>query len=144
MLPKSTRLLFLDTLPVLRLLEFHPDYYPALSALLDAVHEKNVPMVTSPMTLMEMSLQAFRQNQPALARQYQEFFTRSRLLRVRETDAGIAVEAARLQALHALSTSEALQVATAVVSGADLLLCGNARWKEFCDADVLTLDELLS
>ena len=143
-LPKSTRLLFLDTLPVLRLLEFHPDYYAPLSSLLDNVYERLIQMVTSPITLMEASTQAFRKEQSFLAQQYREFFTRSKHLQVREIDAPIAMEAARLKALHRLDSCTSLQLATATLCGADLVLTGDARWKNWCDLEILTLDELLS
>lgn len=143
-LPKSTRLLFLDTLPVLRLLEFHPEYYPPLSALLDTVYERRIQMITSPVTLMEASTQAFRKDQAFLAQQYREFFTRSKHLQVREIDAPIAMEAARLRALHSLDCGTSLQLATAIHSGADLVLAGDPRWKNWCDLEILTLEDLLS
>lgn len=142
-LPKSTRLLFLDTLPILRLLEFHPDYYPVLSRLLDTVYERRIQMITSPIALMEASTAAFAKNNSALAQQYREFFTRSAQLSLREIDAGIALEAARLRALHKIAPTEALQLATALHCGADLLLTGNPRWREWIDTEILTLDDLL-
>lgn len=143
MLPKSTRLLFLDTLPILRLLEFHPDYYPVLSSLLDKIYEKNIPMIVTPLSLTEISSRAFQQGQAPLARQYYEFFTRSRLLRLHPIDAATALEAARLHAKFGMGTTEALQLAASQLCGADLLLTGNGKWREWCDSEVLTLDELL-
>lgn len=142
-LPKSARLLYLDTLPILRLLEFHADYYPALLRLLDVVYERRIQMITSSLTLMEVATAAFRKDNVPLAQQYHEFFTRSAYLQVREADAAIALLAARLRAQYQLGCAEALQLGTAQHCGADLIVTGNPQWREWCAADVLTLDELL-
>jgi len=144
MLPKSTRLLFLDALPILRLLEFHADYYPALSVLLDTVYTRRIQMIASPMTLMDAARVAFRMDNPVLAQQYHEFFTRSAHLSLRDIDASVVMEAALLREKYAFSVSESIQLATANVCGADLLLTGNTRWRDWCQAEVLTLDDLLA
>ena len=68
----QSRVLFLDSGPLVRLLQMHPDYYPAVSGVLDMVYEKNVQVLVSPITLFEISGRAFENGEGVLARQYRE------------------------------------------------------------------------
>lgn len=137
---KNTRLVYLDTLPILRLLEFHPDYYPIMSRLLDQIYENRIQMITSTLVLQEVATAAFRKNQEALAQQYHEFFTRSSRLSLRELDTSIAMRAAALRAQHHLGTAEAISLATAQHCGADFIIAGNTKWQEWCPVEVITLE----
>ena len=71
---EQSRILFLDSGPLVRLLQMHPDYYPAVSGVLDMVYEKNIQVLVSSVTLFEISQKAFGANEGVLARQYREFF----------------------------------------------------------------------
>ncbi|WP_304246909.1 hypothetical protein [Fibrobacter succinogenes] len=70
----QSRILFLDSGPLVRLLQMHPDYYPAVSGILDMAYEKNVQVLVSSVTLFEIAQKAFGANEGVLARQYREFF----------------------------------------------------------------------
>lgn len=55
---EQSRILFLDTSAVVRLLQMHPDFYPVVSSVLDYAYEKNVTILTSSVTLFELSRKA--------------------------------------------------------------------------------------
>ena len=62
---------------------------------------------------------------------------------LREIDAEIAVVSAEFRSKYKLSLEDSLQLATAYVCGADLVLTENEEWKEVSDMNVVTLSELV-
>ena len=143
----QSRVLFLDTGPLVRLLQMHPDFYPAVSGVLDMVYEKNIQVLVSSVTLFEISRRAFENGEGVLARQYREFFEHSKNVKVCPVDAEISVKAAALYAAsqktnHKISEAESLRLATAFVNGADCILTECANFRDATDALVVTLDEL--
>lgn len=143
----QSRILFLDSGPLVRLLQMHPDFYPAVSGVLDMVYEKNVQVLVSSVTLFEISRKAFGANEGVLARQYREFFEHSRNVKVCPVDAEVSVKAAELYAAsqktnHKIAEAESLRLATAFVNGADCILTECANFRDATDALVVTLDEV--
>lgn len=143
----QSRILFLDSGPLVRLLQMHPDFYPAVSGILDMAYEKNVQVLVSSITLFEIAQKAFGANEGVLARQYREFFENSKNVRCCEVNAEVSVKAAELYAAsqktnHKLSENEALRLATAFVNGADCILTECANFRDATDVAVFTLDEV--
>ena len=143
----QSRILFLDSGPLVRLLQMHPDYYPAVSGVLDMVYEKNIQVLVSSVTLFEISQKAFGANEGVLARQYREFFEHSANVRLCEVNADVSLKAAELFAAasrtnHKLTEGEAMRLATAFVNGADCILTECANFRDATDALVVTLDEI--
>lgn len=143
----QSRVLFLDSGPLVRLLQMHPDFYPAVSGVLDMVYEKNIQVLVSPITLFEIGRHAFENGEGVLARQYREFFEHSKNVKVCPVNAEISVKAAELYAAsqktnHKLTEAESLRLATAFVNGADCILTECANFRDATDALVVTLDEI--
>lgn len=132
----------MDSAPLIRLLEYHPDYYPIVSKVLDSVYERASKLVFSAVTLHLVAHRAYEKKNPVLARQYQEFFSRSRLVMTREVDFSIAAAAAEYRAEHHMTFEESLQLATAYHTGADTVLTENESWKDYLDVPVVTLQDL--
>ena len=144
---EKSRVLFLDSGPVVRLLQMHPDFYPAVSGILDMAYEKNVQVLLSAVTLFEIAQKAFGANEGVLARQYREFFENSKNVHCCEVNAEISVKAAELFAAasrtnHKLTEAESLRLATAFVNGADCILTECANFRDATDIAVFTLDEI--
>ena len=143
----QSRVLFLDTGPLVRLLQMHPDFYPAVSGVLDMVYEKNIQVLVSSVTLFEISRRAFENGEGVLARQYREFFEHSKNVKVCPVDAEVSLKAAELFASasrtnHKITEAESLRLATAFVNGADCILTECANFRDATDALVVTLDEV--
>ena len=138
---ENSRVLFLGDLPIRRLLEFRPEFYPIMLRILDIVYERKIQMVASPITLANISFKAHEKAQPVLAREFKEFFTKSSQFMLREIDAEIAAVSAEFRSKYKLSLEDSLQLATAYVCGADLVLTENEEWKEVSDMNVVTLSE---
>lgn len=139
---ENSRILFLDEMPVRRLLEFRSEFYPVMLRVLDIAYARGIQMVASPITLSNFSQRAYERNEPVLAREYREFFTRSSQLSLREVDAEVALVAAKFRAERHLELADALQMATAYVCGADLVLTENAELLELAGMNVVLLSEL--
>ena len=144
---EQSRILFLDSGPLVRLLQMHPDYYPIVSGVLDGVYENNVQVLVSSVTLFEICKKAYGANDGVLARQYREFFERSRNVRACEVNGEIAVKAAELKNAaqlngKTLSSEESLRLATAFVCGADCFLTDQPKFHDLTDMPVVTLDEI--
>ena len=125
----------------------HPDFYPAVSGVLDMVYEKNIQVLISSVTLFEISRRAFENGEGVLARQYREFFEKSKNVRCCEVDAEVSVKAAELYAAasrtnHKLTEAESLRLATAFVNGADCILTECTAFRDATDIPVFMLDEI--
>lgn len=145
---EQSRILFLDTSAVVRLLQMHPDFYPVVSSVLDYAYEKNVTILTSSVTLFELSRKACVAGEGVLARQYREFFEHSKNVKLCDVNGEIAVKAAELFASanrtnHKLSEEDSLRLATAFVNGADCILTENVNFANSTDIPVVTLEEVL-
>lgn len=138
---EKSRVLFVDTGAVIRLLQMHPDYYPVVSSVLDHSYENNVTVLVSNVTLFELSRRAFVAGEGVLARQYREFFEHSRNVKACEVTGEIAVKAAEFAAKN-LTTEESLRLATAFVCGADCILTDCAAMRDLTDVPVVLLDEV--
>ncbi len=144
---EQSRMLFLDTGAVVRLLQMHPDFYPVISSVLDYAYERNITVLTSSVTLFEISKQACVAGEGVLARQYREFFENSQNVKLCEMNGETAVKAAELFAAaartnHKLTEAEALRLATAYVNGADCILTENPNFANATDIPVVTLNEV--
>ena len=142
---EQSRILFLDTTALIRLLQMNSDYYPVVSEVLDFVYEKNITVLTSSVTLYEISQKAYVAGEGVLARQYREFFEHSQNVKLCEVNGEIAVKAAELFAAacktnHKLTEAESLRLATAFVCGADCILTENSNFSSATDIPVVTLD----
>ncbi len=143
-----SRMMFLDSGVLVRLLQMHPDYYPVISAVLDSAYEKNATILVSQITLFELSRKAYAAGEGVLARQYREFFEHSRNVKSCDINSEIAVKAAEILNQSAkngnvLSTEESLRLATAFVCGADCFLTDQGKFHDLTDVPVVTLDEII-
>lgn len=138
---EKSRILFLDLGPILKLLQFDGEDYPVISRVLDLAYERQIQMVVSPVTFHEVSTLAFAKNE-LLARQFKEFFTRSRSLLMREIDADVAMAAAEIRSKHNLPLDQALQLGTAYVAGADTIFTLNDSWRSYTSAEIVTVEDL--
>ncbi|WP_407443410.1 type II toxin-antitoxin system VapC family toxin [Fibrobacter sp.] len=144
---EKSRMLFLDTSAIVRLLQMHPDYYPVVSNILDMAYEKNVQILVSSVTLFEICRRAFDAREGVLARQYREFFENSANVRVCDVNSEVSVKAAELFASasrtnHKLTEAGSIRLATAFVYGADCILTESVNFRDATDVAVVTLDEV--
>ena len=114
--------LAVDTAPIIYWLEGHPRWADRFAPVFDAAETGAAQVVISTVTLAEVLAGPLRTGDELLASRYREALTRSIGWQVVPLDADLAVEAARIRAAYRLRLPDAIQVATAIRTGAAALV----------------------
>lgn len=117
-LPRGTRV-FVDTSPLIYLLEDDPDHLPRFEGLFAAIETGHLALMISAITLTEILTGPLRAGQTGLARRYEAVLSQHQILPI---NSSVAVLAAQLRVEHGLAMPDALQVATAVEGNAALFV----------------------
>lgn len=118
--------LFLDTAPVIYLVERNPQFFDVVRAIFEAVDQAQIRVAASPVTLGECLVGAYRRNQRRAATNFTRYLTQGNTDFV-QTTAAIADRAAQLRAQHNLQMLDALQAATALESRCDAFLTNDMQ-----------------
>jgi predicted nucleic acid-binding protein len=132
----------LDTAPLIYFIEQSPGRIEKLRPFFAAAGRGEFRLTTSFVTLVEVLVQPLRNGRVDIAHAYRDILLRSPALRAVPLDKQVAEEAARLRAVHSLRTPDAIQVATAVQSGASHFLTNDAALAQISGITVLLLDAL--
>ena len=123
-------------------LEAHPRYSPLTRLLLEHIQEGRSTGVTSTITLMELTVQPWRLQKPAVAREYEALLVHFPNLRLVDITRGIARSAAQLRARYNVYTADALQAAAALTRGATLFVTNDAKLRRLDELlNILVLDD---
>ena len=135
-------LVFVDTAPFIYFLEHNSEYHATMVLFFNHAYDHGIQMITSALTLTEICTKPYQLGKPTLAAKYREYFTNSELLVLREVDGQIADEAARIRAKHKLRTPDSIQLATANIVGADVILTNDLAWQGKAKGKVIPLNTL--
>ncbi len=134
----------LDTAPLIAFIAPEAPYIDLVRPLFQAIDRGQIRAITSTVTLIEVLVHPLRENNTALAAQYQEILTHSTHLATLPVTEEIALKAAELRATDNLRTPDAIQVATAVVAGATVFVTNGKRLHVPATLKRIVLDDLLS
>ena len=138
----SGKLFAFDSAPLIYYLETHPEYSAVADELFGAIREGAASGLTSTKTLMEVLVLPIREGRKSLAEQYRRLLTRTRGISIIPVDSTFSEIAAKLRARHGwLRTPDALQVGTALVQRADLIVTNDERWKRLSEIPVIVLND---
>ena len=98
--------------------------------------------MTSYVTLIEVLVHPLREGRSELAEEYRNILLQSPALTAVSLDEGIAEESAELRARHGIRTPDAIQLATAIRSGASWFLTNDAELANLPEISVLVLKQL--
>ena len=132
----------LDTGPLIYYIEEHPAFLAKIRPFFEAAERNEFRIVTSFVTLIEVLIRPLREGRPELAEEYRNILLQSPALTAIALDEGIAEEAAGLRARHNLRTPDAIQLATAIRSGASWFLTNDAALANLSEIPVLVLKQL--
>lgn len=130
-----------DTMVFIYHFEHHPRYARATQDLLESLEGGTHRGVTSVLSLAEVLVQPFRQNDLTAANLYRRVLTTFPNLRLLDVNRDIAERAARLRATHGLGLPDAVQMATAQTAGATGFVNNDPDFKRVPGIEVLLLDE---
>ena len=140
----SHTLVGLDTSIFIYHLEAHPTYLPLTKTLLAGIQSGRMSGVSSVITVMELTVQPWRQQKSVAAREYEAFLAYFPYLQLVDTTRSIARSAARLRAIYNLRPADALQVATAYHHQATAFVTNDAQLRRLSSLlDVIILDDFV-
>lgn len=132
----------LDTGPLIYYIEEHPTFLTKVRPFFEAAERNEFRIVTSFITLIEVLVHPLRVGRPELAEDYRNILLQSPVLTAIPIDEEISEEAARLRARHNLRTPDAIQLATAIHSGASWFLTSDTDLARVPGISVLVLQQL--
>ena len=132
----------LDTGPLIYFIEEHAENLARVAPFFEAADRGEFRVVTSLVTLVEVRVHPLREGQHDLAQQYRDLLLQSENLRAVPLDESIAEQAAELRARHKLRTPDAIQLATALRSGASWFFTNDADLPEVPGISMLVLKRL--
>jgi len=133
--------LYLDTAPVIYLVERNPQFFGEVSAIFRRVDEAQLTVVASQITLAECLVGAYRTNQTQVAANFVECLTQEGTDFV-QISAEIGDLAAQLRVKYNFQLPDALQLATALVSNCEAFLTNDGQLKRVAELRVLVIGEL--
>ena len=141
---EAHQVLGLDTSVFIYHLEANAKYLSLTRTVLQNIQSGRSQGVISTVTIMELTVQPWRMNRGDVARQYEVLLMNFPHLRVVEVSRDIARQAAQLRAKYNLRPADALQVATALVSGAEVWISNDKKLRRLePEIDVIILEAFL-
>jgi predicted nucleic acid-binding protein len=138
----TSKMVFLDTAPLIYFIEGHSAYQPILSRLFDFNDKGNFSFVTSSVTLLEVLVKPLREGQIAIAKQYRDILTTASGIEIFDVTSPIAEQAAKLRAKYNVRTPDSIQLATCIELGAEYFLTNDDKLKVVSEVMVVTVGEL--
>ena len=131
---------FLDTSPIVYYLEGNVSYYQKMKGFWNRYEDCSY--ITSAVTVAEYLTYPYRQNDLRLINAFYAFAD-GMDIEIRSIDKAIAEKAAKIRAEYKFfKTMDALQLATACLSGCDLFLTNDRQLKQFGEIRCITVGEL--
>ncbi len=139
---ENVQRLFLDTAPVIYFLERHPVYFLRMDALFRIRRERNIVIVTSPVTLAECLVHPIRLGLAQQSESYRKLILHGAGTEFYEIGPEVAERAARVRAMHSIALMDALQVGMAAATGCQAFVTNDRRLSKLVEIPVLLLDDL--
>jgi predicted nucleic acid-binding protein len=138
----GVRLLFLDTAPVIYLVERNPTYVAVARAVFRSIVRGDLMAVTSPVTLAETLVAPVRAGVPQLQRQYQRRVVHGQNTLFKPIDESVAWRCADVRARYGLRLGDAVQAAVAIETGCDALLTNDPVFRRVTEVRAIVMDDL--
>jgi predicted nucleic acid-binding protein len=135
-------IVFVDTAPFIYFFERHPVYFPYVEKLVNNVYSQDARIITSIITLIEVTTLPVRMGNQSLVREYRDYLTKSNHIRMLPIDLIIAQQAGLIRGQYSIKTPDAIQLATAIVSGANHIVTNDFQWKQLTTQNILTVSEI--
>lgn len=133
-----------DTSPLIYYIEQHPQYSQATDDLFNAIDSGDAKGMTSVLTLLEALVQPIRSGRLDLANEYRQLLERSRGISLLPILSDTCEVSARLRAKYEwIRTPDAIQVASALQNGAEMVVTNDDRWRRLTEIRVVVLRDYL-
>lgn len=136
-----SRLAF-DTAPIIYFVEANPTYDALVSNIFNRIALGEIEGRTSVISLGEVLVKPILAKRNDLQDAYKELLLKSSNFQTLPIDAAVAESAARLRAAYSLRLPDALQIAFALESGCQAIVCNDRSMLRVSELPVLVLDNL--
>lgn len=134
-------LVAIDSAPIIYYLENHTEFADRFAPFFEAAEAGEIELAISVITLAEVLAGPLQHGNEVLAAQYETALTSRNGLHVVPISQQIAVQAARLRAAHRLRLPDAIQVATAIASGAHAFVTHDKTFNRIKTIRILGVSE---
>jgi predicted nucleic acid-binding protein len=134
--------LFLDTAPVIYLVEKNPAYIDVVKDIFAAIDNGQLAAVTSPVTLAECLVHPLRLSLSSLQQSFVDVVVNGLNTTFVSLDQAVGQQAARLRADYNVRLPDALQLAAAMNNGCDAFLTNDALLNRVAGIQILVMDDL--
>lgn len=138
----ASKVVYLDTAPLIYFIEGHSAYHSILSDLFDFNDKGGFSFVTSAVTLLEVLVKPLRDGKTTIAKQYRDILTNAQGIDIIDITSSIAEKAALLRAKYNFRTPDAIQLTASIEVSADFFLTNDNRLKLIGEMEVVTIPEL--
>lgn len=136
--------IYIDTMVFIYLLEAHPRYGDLADAVLQVVERGAANGFTSTLTIAELLTAPAQADDDKALRDYELYLTNFPNLSIMPLTIDAARWAARVRAATRLKMPDAIQIASAIECGADVIVGNDKRWrKRTGNLPFLMLDDFL-
>ncbi len=136
---------FLDTAPFIYFIEKdsnNPQYFNNMKRFLEEGYRENKEFLTSVITMAEYFVFPYRNQKMSYIDSFHRLVD-TLDMEIAEVDQEIAKKAAQIRAQYKnFKAMDALQLATACVTGCDLFLTNDKQLKQFAEIKCVTVDDL--
>ena len=139
---KGITLIALDTAPLIYFVERHLEYAERMRSIIRRIDSGQIMSFSSVITLTEVLTLPKRVGNRSLEREYSELLLNSRNFSLVDVNPEIAENAAELRARYNLRTPDALQIASAIVTGCQAFITNDTVFKRVNELSILVLSEL--
>ena len=134
---------FVDTAPFIYCLESSPQYLDVIKSFFAKCLEEERELVTSAITIEEYLVYPYSEDKKELIDNFKRFVDYMNIVVV-DIDSVIAEQAAKIRAQYkSFRAMDALQIATAIVSGCDMFLTNDKQLKQEIELPCMTIDDLM-
>lgn len=133
----------IDTAPFIYFIEKHEKYLTVLKPFFTEISSGNIEAMTSTVTLLEVLVHPIRTGNKVLAEKYREILLYSDGLTIFEVLNDISEKAAELRAYYSIKTPDAIQLATAIIHGANNFLTNDPALQKIDAVKVIVLDNVM-
>lgn len=140
--------IYIDSPPFIYFIERSLKYLPVVKRIFSEISYGNIWGISSYLTLIEVLVIPIKKGAIEIASGYKEFMLNSSFIKMIPLDDKVAETAAELRAKYdgngfKLKTPDAIQIATAILSEADIFLTNDSRLKNVKEINVVVLSELI-
>lgn len=139
---KNFRIIALDTMCFIYYFEGNNAFVPKIAGILKEIESNKLKAITTVITISEVLIKPLMEKKIELADEYKNVINSFPNLTVLEINQHIATLAASLKAKYRIKLPDAIQIAGALMGGAELFISNDKKLKRIKEIKVATLDKL--